>query len=216
MKIVSSFLLITMVFGLSVGQTRETGEARSKGPCSPAVSGDNNTIYFTYCGTDPEETKKVLKLLKAINQGEDVTNAKLDKVLEILSKPAKITMSESIVAPAPPGMRPRAAVKFYTDDPVDRGQFEVLCDRACAPIDICRLMGSNASVLATVSDQKNIAEFLFQRQFPALTPCELTVESRDDKEVRIVGLTTSQRTTNLVPNAVQPVPSVVTSGSVMQ
>jgi hypothetical protein len=216
MKVVFTILLTAALYGSSFAQTKTTGEAKSGGPCSPAVTGDNNTFYFTYCGSDPEERNRIFRLLKAVAQGELLTNAKLDEVLEILSRPVKITMSESIAVAAPRGGHPRAAVNFYTDDPVERGQFEVLCDRACTPVDICRLLGSNAGILATVSDRANTAEFLFQRQFPALTECKLTVESRDDKAIKIISLTTSRRTTNLVPNAVQPVSSIVTGGSVMQ
>jgi len=216
MKAVFAILFMTVLYGSSFAQTKTTGDAKSEGPCSPAVTGDNNTFYFRYCGSDPEERKRIFRLLKAVVQGEVLTNAKLDEVLEILSRPIKITMLASIAVAAPPGGRPRAAVNFYTNDPVDRGQFEVLCDRACRPVEICLLMGSNASVLATVSDHPHIAEFLFQRQFPALTECKLTVESRDDRAVKIIRLTTSTRTTNLVPNAVQPVSSVVTGGSVLQ
>lgn len=196
-------------------QTTTTGQAQTTGTCSPAVTGDNNTFYFKYCGSDPEERKRIFKLLESVAQGEDLSNAKLDEILEILSRPIKITVLESMAVAALPGGHPRATVKFYTDDPVDRGQFEILCDRACTPVDICRLMGSNASKLATVSDHADIAEFLFQRQFPALTPCMLTVESRDDKAVKIINLTTSRRKTNLVPNTLQPRSSVVTEGSVM-
>jgi hypothetical protein len=215
MKIVFSVLFIAALFSPSIGQIKKTGNAKSGGPCSPAVTGDNNTIHFTYCGSDPEETKKVLVLLKAINQGQDVTNAKLDEVLEILLKPIKITIKESGVVAAPPSGHPRFAISFYTDDPVDRGQFEVFCDRNCIPVDICRLIGSNASKLATVSDHPDIAEFLFQRQFPALTPCTLTVESRDESPVKIVDIKTSTRITGLVLTANQPRSSMVTDKSVM-
>lgn len=216
MKVVFAILLTLMLLGSSFAQKKTTGSAKSEAPCSPAVTGDNNTFLYKYCGSDPEEGKRIVRLLKAIAQGEVLTNAKLDEVLEILSAPIKITMSESMVVAAPSGRHPRAAVNFYTDDPVDRGQFEILCDRACTPIDICSLQGSNTSLLATVSDRTEIAEFLFRRQFPALTECKLTVESRDDKAVRIIGLTTSRRIINLIPNAVQPAVGVVAGGSRIQ
>jgi hypothetical protein len=145
-----------------------------------------------------------------------LSNSKLDAILEILSRPIKITtLSESFAVTTPPGGHPRSAIDFQTDDPVDRGQFEIVCDRACTPVDVCRLLGSNSTIFATVSDRADLAEFLFRRQFPAQTPCTLTVESRDDKAVRIIGLTISKRTTNLVPNAVQPRSTVVTDKSVM-
>lgn len=215
MKLVFAILL-AVLHGSSFAQTNTTGDAKSEGPCSPAVTGNNNTFTFKYCGNDPAETKKLLTILEALARGENITLDKLDEIKEILLRPIKITMTESTSVAAPPGGHPRAAVDFFTDDPVDRGQFEILCDRACAPIDACRLQGSNATILATVSDRPDIAEFLFQRQVPGLTSCRLTIESRDDKPIRIISLTTSRRTTHLVPNAVQPPRSVVAGGSVMQ
>jgi hypothetical protein len=214
MKIVFAILLSAALSGSLFAQTKSTGDAKSGGPCSPAVSGDHNTFVYRYCGNDPEEAERIFRLLKAVAQGEVLTNSKLDQILEILSRPIKITKSTPFAVAAPPGAHPRTAVNFYTDDPVDRGQFEIMCDRACTPIDICTLMGSNNSKLATVSDHEVIAEFLFQRQFPALTECKLTVESRDDKPVKIIELTTSRRTTNLVLNVVQPRSVTVTGGGV--
>jgi hypothetical protein len=210
------YTLMLLMFLAVPCWSQTTGKSETSGPCSPAVTGDNNTFQFKYCGSDPEEGKRIVRLLKAVAQGEVLTNAKLDEVLEILSMPTKIAMSESVAVAVPPGDHPRAAVNFHTDDPVDRGQFDILCDRACSPVDICRLMGSNTSILATVSDNVYVAEFLFQRQFPALTECKLTVESRDDKPVKIIGLTTSRRTTRLVLNAVQPHSSTISGGSVIQ
>jgi hypothetical protein len=208
-------LAVASLASPSSSQSGKTGSAKTESPCSPAVTGNNNTIHFTYCGNSPEETKKVLKVLTAIIQGQDVENAKLDQVLEILTTPIKITM-QLVAENTPVGSHPRTSINFYTDDPVDRGQFELVCDRACAPIDICRLLGSNSSHLATVSNQPTLAEFLFQRQFPALTQCKLTVESLDDKAVNIIGIKTSNRITGLVWNAVQPASSLVTEKSVMQ
>jgi hypothetical protein len=206
-------IILSAAFSSALFAQAKSGDAKSSGNCSPAVTGDNNTFHYEYCGNDPEEGRRIVRLLKAVAQDEVLTNSKLDEILEILSMPIKITMSESFAVAAPPGAHPRAAVNFHTDDPVDRGQFEILCDRACAPVDICPLMGLNNGKFATVSDHEEIAEFYFQRQFPALTVCQLTVESRDDKPVKIIRLTTSTRRTNIVLNAIQPRPYSLTSGS---
>lgn len=214
MKVAFAILLTAALLGSSLAQTKTTGSAKSDGSCSPAVTGDNNTFIFRYCGSDPEEKKKILKLLQAISQGEDVTNAKLDEILEILLMPIKIYKSESTAIDTPTGKRPRAAINFSTEDPVDRGQFEILCDRACTPVDVCQLMGQNSTIFAIVSDQPTIAEFLFQRQFPALTLCKLVVESRDEKPVRILNLNTSKRTTKLIQTGIFS--SMATAGSVMR
>jgi len=215
MKLVFVVLLATAFCGLPFAQTKKTGEAKAGGPCSPAVTGDNNTFTFTYCGSDPKEKNKILKLLQAISEGKDVTNAKLDEVLEILSRPIKLITTKVESIPAAQNGHPRTAITFYTEDPVERGQFEILCDRSCTPVDISLLEGSNASLLATVSDHPDVAEFLFQRQVPALRECTLTVESRDDKAVKIKQLATSRRTANLVWNPDQPKPRVVAGNSVI-
>jgi hypothetical protein len=212
MKIAFVVLLVFASCGLSFGQ-QTTGNATTEAPCSPAVTGgSNNTFVFRYCGSDPEEAKRIRRLLDAIANGELVTNAKLDQVLEILNRPTKMSVSASFVVAAPAGGHPRAAVNFSTEDPVDRGQFEVVCDRACTPIDVCRLMGANQTILSTVVDHPEIAVFSFLRSFPQDTACGLTVESRDDRPVEIIGVRTSNRTIGLIRNPVQP-SRVVTSGN---
>jgi hypothetical protein len=214
-------LILLMLFAIAVcdssfAQTKTTSTAKSEGPCSPAVTGDNNTFRFEYCGSDPEEQKRMIRLLNAVSQGQVLTNSKLDQILEILLKPTKITVLKSGAVPAPPGKHPRAAITFYADDPIDRGQFEVACDHACTPVEICSLPGTNAGALATVSFDPYLAEFLLRRQFPATTQCELTVESRDDQEVKILKVEATARTNNLVWNAVQPVQRTISGGTVMQ
>jgi hypothetical protein len=212
MKSALVILLSVALYGSSTAQTKTTGDAKSGAQCSPAVTGSGNTFYYEYCGTDPEEGKRILRLLKAVAHGEVLTNDKLDKILDILLTPPKITKSASFAVAAPPGAHPRAAINFMTDDPIERGQFEVVCDRACSPVDVCRLMGSNTTIFGIVSDHEDIVEFLFQRQFPPLTQCQLTVESRDDKPVSIIGLATSRRITNVVRSAVQPDHCVIAGG----
>jgi hypothetical protein len=182
-----------------------TGKATASGACAVSHSGNYDTITIKNCGIGEEQGKKVIKVLDALLKGQDSTDAKLDEILQILKMPIRITTSESIAIPAPvPGGHPRAAIKFAADDPVDRGQFEVVCDGPCSPVDVCRLPGANSTIFATVSDQEDIAEFLFMRQFPPLTQCQLTVESRDDKPVKILTVTTSKRINDLVRAAVQP------------
>ena len=156
------------------------------------------------------------RLLQAISQDQSLTNLKLDEILALLSKPIKIDVTApSAPVSTPIGMHPRTGISFYTEDPVDRGQFEVTCDRPCAPVDTCLLQGANPRILATVADQPTLAEFLFQRQFPALTQCSLIVESRDDKPVQIINLTISNRIKGLIPNAVQPSHCVDANGSML-
>lgn len=213
MRLILLALFAIALCGPLSAQTKTTGTAKSGGPCSAAVTGDNNTFHFEYCGSDPEEGKRMIRLLNAVAQGQVLTNSKLDQILELLLKPTKITATLVPVA-TPASGHPRAAIDFYTEDPVERGQFEIVCDHACTPVEVCQLMGQNSTITATVSDEPRTAEFLFQRQFPALTSCKLTVESRDEKPITILSLTTSRRITNLVKVALFS--SMVTAGSTMQ
>jgi hypothetical protein len=215
MRLALAILLVFAWSGSAFAQTT-TGSAETHAPCSPAVTGNNNTFTFTYCGNDPEEQKRIFRLLQAVANGELVTNTKLDEILAILNRPIKITRSPSFPVKAPEGAHPRTAINFLTDYPVDRGQFEVVCNRACTPIDVCRIIGGNSTLLETVSDEPNIAVYRFLRQFPEQTACGLTVESRDDNPVNIIDVRISNRTANLVKNAVQPSPAVAAGGSLLQ
>ncbi len=129
--------------------------------------------------------------------------------------PAKITTSNVRKIAAGADGHPRAAIDFYTDRPDDYGQFEVSCDRACIPVDVCILIGQNTTKFATVPDEPDIGVFLFQRQFPATTWCTLTVESRDEKPIEITAVRILKHE-NLTLNAVQPVPKVAAAGMTIQ
>jgi hypothetical protein len=81
---------VLFVLALSIGvwgQTPSSGPAKTSGKCSPATTGNNNTYYFAYCGTDPEQGKKMVELLNKILLNQDMTaaNAKLDELLKIVS-----------------------------------------------------------------------------------------------------------------------------------
>jgi len=222
MKTAIVILLTAVLSGPSLGQATTTGSATTSGVCSPATTGNNNTYYFQYCGSDPEQGKKMVELLNKILLNHDMAdaNAKLDQLLKIVSSlgPPKLTVYDAKeLAPSPTG-HPRMSVDFYTDRPDEGGQFGVLCDRACKPVDICTLNGDNQGLLGNPVDHPEIAAFLFRRQFPALTSFTLSVESQDDKPVKILGMThlaiTDPRT--LILNPVQPPPTVFAGGTVMQ
>jgi hypothetical protein len=204
-----------MLCGSVFAQTKtSTGDASSNGACSPAVTGNNNTFAFTYCGNDPAESAKILTILEALAHGENLTLDRLDEIKTILLKPVNITVTDSTSIGAVAGGHPRATIEFFTDEPIDRGQFEIVCDHACTPVESCRLYGSNATIFASVSDHLEIAEVFLQRQLPALTKCKLTLESRDDKPIRVLSVTTSRRTTGLT-NIIQTRPCVVTGASAL-
>jgi hypothetical protein len=175
------------------------------------VTGSNNTFYFKYCGKDPEQEKKIVAILNAISESD----AKLDAVMEAIAPPKFVYLPPDPIS-VPPGANPRASVKFIIDGPDPRGQLELVCDRACSPVRACALMGENPTRLATVSSDPNLSEFIFRRQFPPFTQCQLTVESRDSNPVKVISIGFSKRGLDeLVPNVVQPNPCVVGGGSVM-
>jgi hypothetical protein len=207
-------ILFLLTVASCLAQTAGSGKPETRGSCSPAVTGDNNTFIFRYCGTDPEEGKRILRLLKAVAQGETLANGKLDEVLEILNKPTKLIVINNSALAGTKEHR-QATIRFYTEDPVDRGQFEVECDRACIPVKACPLLGGNALRFAVVKAQPNMVEFLFQRQFPSLTQCDLTVESRDNMPIKILGIASSNRVTDLDFNVPQPNNCIVATGGVM-
>lgn len=212
----AAVMVMILIVSISAFAQKSTGDARTGGTCSPAVTGNGNTFYFNYCGNDPEERAKIMKVLTALAQGQDLTNSKLDQILELLGTPPKISPVRTEQEVVPPGKPPRTSITFYTEDPISRGQFEIGCDRPCSPVDVCKLVGGNQSLLATVSTDPTLAEFVFRRDFPNLTQCKLTVESRDDNPVRIVSIVVSRRLDHLVPNKEQPPRGVSAGGSWMQ
>ena len=192
MRLCLTGLFAIVCIACSAQQPLSTGQAKTTGQCSPSITGSNNTVIYTYCG-DQEEGKRIIRLLNAVASDQNVFSAKLDEILAILSKPIKINVLATKQEPPSPDNHPRASIMFYTDDPVDRGQFEVKCSRPCIPRGVCTLEGDNAAKFATVIHEPNLAEFMFRRQFPAMTGCELTVESLDDGPIQIDEIKASDR-----------------------
>lgn len=87
------FLAIALC-GSSRGQMI-TGRATTVGQCSPATTGNNNIYYFKYCGIDPEEGKKLVKLLDAIVGKQDLTDFKLDQILKTITSLAPSPLDEA-------------------------------------------------------------------------------------------------------------------------
>jgi hypothetical protein len=201
------------------GQSTKTGTASASGNCAVAHSGNNDTITIKNCGIGVEQGDKIVFLLNEVLSRGDLTsiNKKLDELLSIVG-PVKINIVKFLSAPAIAGRNPRSSIEFYTERADNEGQFEVLCDHACTPIDMCTLLGANSGLLANVSDDQNVAVFLFKRQFPALTGCYLSVESRDKFPVNILKISALDRTrlAKLVPTATQPKPRVTAGGVAIQ
>ncbi|WP_348262821.1 hypothetical protein P8935_23895 [Telmatobacter sp. DSM 110680] len=92
------FLLLLILCAHGFTQTPSSGSAKTSGKCSPATTGNNNTYYFKYCGGDPEQGKKVVDLLNRIllNQDAASTNAKLDEILKLLSRPSEVNAQNCV------------------------------------------------------------------------------------------------------------------------
>lgn len=88
MKQVLFFLLILNGFAAH-GQTSTARTVRTNGHCSPATTGNNNVYYFTYCGSDPLQERRIVELLNKIlnNSSSAAVNAKLDELLSVVSRP---------------------------------------------------------------------------------------------------------------------------------
>jgi hypothetical protein len=86
MKITLTIVLLAVWSNWLFAPSKQTGNATSNGTCSPSVTSNNNTFTFAYCGDDPKERAKILKVLNELAHGEDVTNAKLNQVIEILDR----------------------------------------------------------------------------------------------------------------------------------
>lgn len=73
-------LLITIP---CMGQTKVTGEAKTAGPCSPAVTGSNNRFQIT-CKIDEKQGQKMLDILNKILTNQLDPNKVMEKLDEIL------------------------------------------------------------------------------------------------------------------------------------
>ena len=71
-----------------MGQKTSTGPAETSGPCSPAVTGNNNTFNIT-CGIGQEQGRKMLSILNKILASQidpDAVMAKLDEIQKGIEK----------------------------------------------------------------------------------------------------------------------------------
>jgi hypothetical protein len=206
---------LLLICDVAIGQTNTTSNVSTKGNCSPVVTGNNNEFHFEYCGNDPDQEKKIVEILKAVSESTE----KLNAVIEVI-KPPKILISKGPQPTpdksVPPG-HPSISFEFYIDRADENAQFGVVCDRACNPLSICTLTGPNSAVLGHLASRPEVAVFLFERQLPALIPCAITVESADDKPIKVLEIThlaiTDARM--IVLNPKQPPRCVVAGGASM-
>ena len=175
-------LLIVVVCAAGLSQTNNATAVKTTGPCCPVVTGSNNTFHFEYCGNDPEQAKKMLEILKAISDSTEKLNAVMAAI-----RPPKIIVKKSEEI-SPPSNHPAWSIDFFLDRADENAQFGVLCDRACNPLKICTLPGPNSGILGHLAAKPETAVFLFNRQLPALVSCTISVESADEKPIKILGI----------------------------
>jgi hypothetical protein len=65
-----------------MGQTKATGDAKTAGPCSPAVTGSNNKFQIT-CKIDEKQGQKMLDILNKILSNQLDPNAVMKKIDEM-------------------------------------------------------------------------------------------------------------------------------------
>lgn len=205
-------LLLAAMCGSPLGQTNKSDNIRTTGACSPVVNGNNNTFHFEYCGNDPEQGRKLAEILKAVSD----SNEKLNAVMAAI-QPPKILISKAPQEVTSPSKHPAWSFEFFLDRADDNAQFSVLCDRACNPLSICTLQGPNSGVLGHLASNPDVAVFLFERQLPALIPCVISVESADDKPIKILSISHISITDGrmLVLNQTQPSHCAVAGGTSM-
>jgi hypothetical protein len=99
-KSASVTVLILVLCGIPAPGQTNTGNASTKGPCSPATSGSNNNFVIK-CGIGQEQGKKIIDMLNAALASHDdsTINAKLDELLALATKPSPILLSATISKP---------------------------------------------------------------------------------------------------------------------
>jgi hypothetical protein len=76
-------ILLTLIATPCWSQTTATGQAETKGPCSPAVTGNNNQFEITCEGISKEQGAEFLKILNKISRNQLDPKAVMDKLDEI-------------------------------------------------------------------------------------------------------------------------------------
>jgi hypothetical protein len=195
MKTIVVSIISTMLALSAYGQTITNGKATASGGCSVAHSGNDDTIIIKNCGIGAEQGQKIIDLIKEVLANQDLAaiNKKLDELLSLASTPPiHSTLDFNVPQPEPStNGHPRASVRFYFDRIWPSGDIAVVCDRACigGSWSLCSLPGVNpGSALGTIPGETRIVGLVFNRDFPAGVWCTTTVESADDKPVKIVNV----------------------------
>jgi hypothetical protein len=213
---INEYIVLLLVCGVCMGQGKPSQSVSAKGTCAVSHKGNNDTIIIKNCGVGEEQLKKIEDLLNKVLDNNDLAeiNTKLDRLLASVTPPKilfpKLPWEEK---PSAAG-HPRMSDEFFLDKPDDSGQFAIVCDRSCTPVAMCTFEGPNPGVMGHIVTEPDIAVFLFMRQVPALTPCTLTVESDDDKPIKIVGMKPVHITDgrNFILGPVQQHHCVITGG----
>ncbi len=102
MKPASVTVLIFALCGMPVSAQTTTGNAATKGTCSPATTGSNNN-FVIQCGIGREQGKKIIEMLNAalVSRDDATINAKLDELLAAANNPLQpIVLSARLAYPA--------------------------------------------------------------------------------------------------------------------
>jgi hypothetical protein len=141
-------LLVLIITMPCLAQTTQTGEAKTSGPCSPAVSGSNNQFSINCQGIGKEQGQKMLDILNKIlaNQLDpEAVMAKLDEILKAVNPnvPTKTYFCNGLWRTAGPGPHAGLEITLGGDDSAfqemvrlnNSGQYQVLLKTCLAQID---------------------------------------------------------------------------------
>lgn len=78
-----SLVIALLLIAPGLGQTTKTGEAKTSGSCSPAVTGNNNQFTISCQGITSEQGQEFLRILNRILSNELDPKAVMDKLDEI-------------------------------------------------------------------------------------------------------------------------------------
>jgi hypothetical protein len=99
-------LILLILFAAPCWSQTTTGPADTKGPCSPAVTGSQNTFTIS-CGIDKQQGRKMVNILNTIlaNQLDpQAVMSKLDEILRAVNRPLVLTPTLQVVAPDKEGL----------------------------------------------------------------------------------------------------------------
>jgi hypothetical protein len=137
-----SFLVVVLWLTVASGaQTQTTSKATSSGPCSPAVSGNQNTFHIE-CKIDSAQGAQMIEILNKILSNQMDTPKVLEKLDEILkninpNQPARTYFCNGEWKDVGPSADAAFQISLGGDDSAFKQMIELNNSRQTAVIDLC-------------------------------------------------------------------------------